>query len=74
MENLALTFAGTAFDHYKLVFLIAIVARLAVIGIFLPRVWNEKEMPLRTAYAIAYRDISRRLRYEISRFRLPRRR
>jgi len=71
MERLALSFAGTAFDHYKLVFLIAIVLRFAVIGAFLPKVWNEKELPLRVAYARAYEDISRRLRYETSRFRLP---
>ncbi|MCL2221343.1 MAG: MFS transporter [Oscillospiraceae bacterium] len=71
MEELALSFAGTAFDHYKLVFLIAIVLRFAVIGTFLPRVWNEKELPLRVAYAKAYGDISSRLRYELSRFRLP---
>jgi len=71
MEQLALTFAGTAFDHYKLVFLIAIVARFTVIGAFLPRVWNEKELPLRVAFANAYTDISGRLRYEASRLRVP---
>lgn len=73
MERLALTFAGTPFDNYKLVFLITIVLRFAVIGAFLPKVWNEKELPLRTAYANAYRDISSKLRYEVLRFESLRR-
>ena len=51
MERLSLTFAGTPFDHYKLVFCIAIVLRFAVIAVFLPRVWNEKGMTLREAYS-----------------------
>ncbi|MCL2249918.1 MAG: MFS transporter [Oscillospiraceae bacterium] len=72
MDELALTFAGTPFDHYKLMFVIAIVLRLIVIGTTLPKVWNEKELTLRKAYANAYTDISGRLRHEFSRLRPPR--
>jgi MFS family permease len=72
MEKANLTFAGTKFDHYKLVFCIAVVIRLIVIVIFLPRMWNEKEMTLRIAYAKAYSDISAKLRYESSRLRFRR--
>ncbi|MDR2600075.1 MAG: MFS transporter [Oscillospiraceae bacterium] len=46
MENLNFTFMGTHFDHYKVLFSITIVARLIVIFIFLPRVWNEKEISI----------------------------
>ena len=72
MENLRLTFAGTPFDHYKLLFCIASFTRLAVIAVFLPRVWNEKEMRLRDAYAKVYNDARSRLQYEFSRLRFIR--
>jgi len=69
MDRLAISFAGTPFDNYKLVFCIAAVLRIAVVFIFLPRVWNEKEMSLREAYAKILGDMGRRLRYEFARFR-----
>ena len=69
MERLQLTFIGTPFDHYKLVFCIAIVIRATTIAVFLPRVWNEKELRLREAYARLRSDAGERLRYEFSRLR-----
>jgi len=72
MDELSLTFAGTPFDNYKLVFCIAAVTRLAVVFVFLPRVWNEKGMTLREAYSKVYNDTGSRLRYELSRLRLRR--
>lgn len=72
MQRLSLTFMGTPFDHYKLVFCFSIAVRIFVIAVFLPRVWNEREMPLRTAYAQAYRDISSRLKYGLSQIRFRR--
>ena len=73
MERANLTFAGTPFDHYKLLFVIAIVLRLTVTAVFLPRVWNEKDMTLREAYTKLYNDSSARLKYSYSRIRIPRR-
>ncbi|MDR2546434.1 MAG: MFS transporter [Lachnospiraceae bacterium] len=62
-----LTFMGTPFDHYKLLFIITMLLRFIVIAIFLPRVWNEKGYGLRKAYTLAYQDMATRLRYELSR-------
>ncbi|MDR3122045.1 MAG: MFS transporter [Clostridiales bacterium] len=57
MARAGLTILGTPFDHYKLLFCIATALRLAAVLVFLPRVWNEKEMTVREVYA----DIWRRL-------------
>ena len=73
MERANLTFAGTPFDHYKLLFVVAIALRLTVILVFLPRVWNEKDMTLREAYAKVYRDSYARLKYTYSMIRMPHR-
>jgi len=73
MERASLTFAGTPFDHYKLVFVIAIILRFTVILVFLPRVWNEKDMTLRESYIKVFHDTSNRLKYTYSRIRIPRR-
>jgi hypothetical protein len=43
--------------------------RFVVLVTFLPRVWNEKGMTLREAYAKAYSDARSRIRYETSRLR-----
>lgn len=72
MARLSLTFLGTPFDHYKLVFCMTIAIRFLVIIIFLPRVWNEKEMSVRKAYAKLFDDVDTKLRYEFSRFRFRR--
>ncbi|MCL2821223.1 MAG: MFS transporter [Oscillospiraceae bacterium] len=70
MASLELTYLGTPFDHYKLVFCIGIIVRFAVIAIFLPRVWNEKEMHFSEAYIKLRKDIKSRLKYNLSRIRL----
>ena len=72
MRRLDLTIFGTPFDHYKVLFIITIIVRLVVIIVFLPKVWNEKKMSLSEAYAKMYDDLGTRIRYERSRFRLPR--
>ena len=74
MNRLDFTFFGTPFDNFKLLFAIGIVLRFTGIIIFLPKVWNEKEMTNRSAYAMAYDEASYRVRYELSRLRFPRRR
>jgi len=70
MARLELTYLGTPFDHYKLVFCIGIVVRFIVIASFLPRVWNEKEMHFTEAYKKLRKDLHSRLKYNISRIRL----
>ncbi|MCL2629001.1 MAG: MFS transporter [Oscillospiraceae bacterium] len=70
MENLDFTFMGTPFDNYKLVFCIAAVLRFVVIGVFLPRVWNEKGMTLKESYSKVYNDAKARVEYEFSRLKL----
>jgi len=73
MARADITFLGTQFDHYKLVFCIAIAVRYTVAAIFLPRVWNEKEMKLGEAYSKLYRDLGSRIKYARSELRLRRR-
>ena len=63
MEKLNWTFLGTPFDHYKLVFCIAILIRYTVIFVFLPKVWNEKEMHFKEAYAKLYANLKDRIKY-----------
>ena len=70
MARLNLQFLGTPFDHYKLVFIIGIAIRYTVIAVFLPRVWNEKEMHFREAYSKLGTDFKAKIRYERSRLRL----
>jgi len=70
MAKLDLTYLGKPFDHYKLVFCIGIVVRFLVVAIFLPRVWNEKEMHFSEAYKKLRRDLSSRIKYNLSRIRL----
>jgi len=70
MSRLEWTFAGTSFDHYKMVFCISIILRALVIIIFLPKVWNEKEISIRVAYGKALGDTMTRMKYEMSRFRI----
>jgi len=69
MERANLTIAGTPFDHYKLNILIGMVMRVTVVFIFLPRVWNEKEMSPREAYAKFYQDASSRFAFTVSQIR-----
>ena len=45
-----LTVFGTPFDHYKLLFTIATFLRFASVLIFLPRVWNEKDLVTKEVY------------------------
>jgi len=73
MARAELTFAGTPFDHFKLLFSISILLRLSGSIFLLPRVWNEKEMTVREAFAMAYDETAYRIRYEISRLRIRRR-
>ena len=73
MARLDLVYVGTPFDHYKVVFLIAIVIRIIVIAIFLPRVWNEKEMNPGDAYKKLRRDIRSRIRFAMARLRILKR-
>jgi len=70
MVRLELTYLGTPFDHYKLVFCIGIAVRFLVIAIFLPRVWNEKEMHFTEAYTKLGKDLKSRIKYELARIRL----
>jgi len=72
MARLALTFMGTPFDHYKLVFCIGFVVRIVVLIIFLPKVWNEKDLTLREAFSKAYADISTSMKAEFSKLKRPR--
>jgi MFS family permease len=69
MERLSLTFMGTPFNHYKLLFCITMLLRFTVLAVFLPRVWSEKGLTLREAYAKAYGDAKSRLLYEYSNLR-----
>jgi len=73
MGRLQLTFLGTPFDHFKLLFSIGIVLRFIGIALFLPKVWNEKEKTVREALAMAYDETAYRVRYELSRLRIRRR-
>ena len=70
MERLNLQFLGTPFDHYKLVFVIGIAIRYIVIAVFLPRVWNEKEMHFRDAFSKLRTDLKTKVKYERSRLRV----
>lgn len=70
MASLEWTIFGTNLDHFKVVFCIGIVTRYIVIGIFLPRVWNEKGMHYSEAYAKLRRDIKSRLNYRLSHLRI----
>ena len=70
MENAGRVFAGTPFDHYKLVFSGTMVLRLIVIAVFLPRVWNEKGLTLRAAYVKAFKHAHSKWSIEISRLRI----
>jgi len=72
MESANLTFAGTPFDHYKVLIVIGIVLRFTAIAVFLPKVWNEKEMTLREAYSKAYSDAKFKFDYVVSRLRFRR--
>jgi len=72
MENCSLTIMGTPFDHYKVLFCVTMILRFVVIVIFLPRVWNEKNMTLREAYRKAYSDADSRLRHMFSQLRFRR--
>jgi MFS family permease len=62
MEKAGRVFMGTPFDHYKLTFCISLVLRMLVLAILLPRVWNEKELTLRGAYAQAFGHAQSRMR------------
>jgi len=70
MARADLTFLGTPFDHYKLVFCISIVVRLVVVSIFLPRVWNEKGLRIKEAYSKLINNTKDRIKYERSRLKL----
>jgi hypothetical protein len=63
MENAGRMIAGTPFDHYKLTFCLSLTLRLTVLAVFLPRVWSEKGLTLRAAYAAAYGDAKSRVLY-----------
>jgi MFS family permease len=69
MESLNRTILGTPFDNYKLVFSGTMALRFIVIAIFLPRVWSEKGMTIRGAYAKAFDDARSRWVYEMSRLK-----
>ena len=59
MASAKLTIFGTPFDHYKLLFLLTAVLRLAAVLVFLPRVWNEKELKTTEVYKeIAQRTVN----------------
>jgi len=66
MKKLAWTFLGTPFDHYKLVFLIAIIIRYTVIFVFLPKVWNEKDIHFREAYKKVIINFRERVNYGLT--------
>ena len=70
MAGLKLTLFGTPFDHYKLVFCIAIVLRYIVIFGFLPRVWNEKDIHFREAYKKLVADFKTRIKYGLTTLRI----
>jgi len=70
MERLDLRFLGAQFDHYKLVFCITIVLRYIVVAVFLPRVWNEKNISIKEAYLKFSTDAKEKFKYERSRLRL----
>ncbi|MCL1819315.1 MAG: MFS transporter [Oscillospiraceae bacterium] len=71
MKELDLTVFGTPFDHYKVIFSVSAVLRIAVVLIFLTRVWNEKGYTLRQAYKRFFDDTKSRWQYEKRRFRFP---
>jgi len=56
MSAARMTVFGTPFDHYKLLFVIATVFRLTAVLVFLPRVWNEKELKTKDVYQEILRD------------------
>jgi MFS family permease len=51
MDRAGLAIFGASFDNYKLLFAITALLRLLTVAVFLPRVWNEKGMTARQAYA-----------------------
>jgi hypothetical protein len=57
---------GAPFDHYKALFCLSAVLRLAAVLVFVPSVWNEKGLTNREAYA----DIARRAKSSAARLRL----
>jgi len=67
MARLEWTIFGTNFDHFKIVFCIGILIRFVVIGTLLPRVWNEKNMHYKEAYAKLAKDIKYRMSYFVRR-------
>jgi MFS family permease len=54
MRDANLSFLGAPFDNYKLLFSITAVLRFLAVVIFLPKVWNEKGVAAREAYADIY--------------------
>jgi MFS family permease len=42
---------GQPLDHYKLLFALNVILRAGVVAVFLPRVWNEKEIAIGQAYS-----------------------
>jgi MFS family permease len=74
MERAGRVFLGTPFDHYKLTFCFTMALRLAVLAVFLPRVWNEKGLTLRAAYAEAFNHARSRAQMATAGLRWPRKR
>jgi MFS family permease len=70
MEKAGRTILGTPFDHYKLVFVCTMALRFIVLAVFLPRVWNEKGLTIRGAFAKAAADTKSRWKHELSRLRI----
>ena len=73
MERAGRTIFGTQLDHYKVSFGLSLTLRLTVLFVFLPRVWNEKGLTLRAAYAKAFENARSRWKVMVSGLRWPRR-
>jgi predicted MFS family arabinose efflux permease len=73
MERAGRTIFGTPFDHYKLLFCITLLLRLTVLAVFLPRVWNEKGLTLRGAYAQAFGHAKSRWQVAAAQLKWPKR-
>jgi MFS family permease len=73
MEKAGRTVFGTRLDHYKVSFCLTMALRLTVLIVFLPRVWNEKGLTLRGAYAKAFNHAKSRAQVAMSQLEWRRR-
>ena len=70
MQRLDLTFLGTSFDHYKLIFGISFVLRVIAYIVFLPGVENDRELTLKQTYSAIFDNFKFKVRYVFAHLKL----